>query len=473
MTISDTTPQDKRPILETALAAPTEPNHQIVIQKAMQRGWLTNQAKVPQESTSLPMKTAAVGTGIAEAINPLSIPHGVEILGGGIGRTLADIAYAATHKDSGGVHPLENLAQSEKESITPELSAMGGLKTVAPDFAAALPKNYVTGGEVAGLAGSILFPEQIGKVFEKAGIGAARKALGFNKSLIKQVGGVEEANQAAKRLLKEGTIGAFQNAEEIASKVADTKATAGETIGKVLNAIDDTGQVSIDATALQSSMKGAKISKRFTSDVNTLKDIPALGELKAPLENALATVESIAGGEGTLTLAQAQELKNIFNSAADFAKNTDSAKELLARKMVTIVGDAIDRAVKDSSKISGFEQMSTDYQAAKEIYGAASKVEMSLTDAILRKAGNRSIGPMDAAAVLMGEVAGMKTGHPMGGGLYGLIAKKALEGRGWSTLANAAQLGQASIRPVGLAKAAILPTLSKTGPQTPAGQMTP
>lgn len=155
MPISEQIPQEKKPILEAALAHPDQETSKSILSKATERGWYT--ADVPQQEASVVQKAAGFGMGAAEAYNPLSVPRSIET----IGRALLHPTLTGEYKEDAFGNktiPVENtqdtMAKAESNSVLPDLSVKGLISKIpgTEKFIQGIPQSYETAGGLAALA---------------------------------------------------------------------------------------------------------------------------------------------------------------------------------------------------------------------------------------------------------------------------------------------------------------------------------
>lgn len=186
MPISETIPQEKKPILEAALLHPTNENSKMILDKATKNGWFVPDAD-PSSIPTTAQKAAGFGLGLAESFNPLSIPRSVETIGRALFETKpsrGELSKGAVPIAIPGSTPAQDIAAAETKTILPDLSVKNMVSQIpgTEEFLQGVPSSYEAAG---GLTGLVLGGAKGAKGLFKGSV--AKQALKAEGNVIKDV----------------------------------------------------------------------------------------------------------------------------------------------------------------------------------------------------------------------------------------------------------------------------------------------
>ena len=244
-----------------------------------------------------------------------------------------------------------------------------------------------------------------------------RRALRFNKGLIKRAGGVEKANKIAGTMLDEGVITIGASPATMLEKAETLSSESGKRIGETLKNVGQpattTGALKREiATQLSPGRRGGQYDK-----------------LRATTNEIIQTVGG--HGKGPVSFESAQELKQTLGGPAKFGKLTDGERSEMYRRAYGITRQAIDKGL-DKAVADGLipAEKAAQFIRDKVTYGASEQAINALKDRLAGEAANNIISLRGAIA---GGV-GMATGG-ISKTLGGLGAWEVLRRRGDATAA--------------------------------------
>src|SRR3990167_1848103 len=245
-----------------------------------------------------------------------------------------------------------------------------------------------------------------------------RRALGYNKGLIKRGGGVEEANRVARQMLDEGVITAGASPATMLERAEDLAQTSGQRIGETLKSV---GQPATTTGALK-----REISRQLSPG----RRGGVYDKARATLKEILKTVG--AHGKGPVSFESAQELKGTLQGPAQFGKLTDGERSEMFRRAYGVVRNSIDTGLDDLVK-SGVipQEKATQFLKDKASYGASQQAINALKDKLAGEAANNIISLRGALAG-----AGSIASGNLAGGMAGLGTFELLRRRGESAAAS-------------------------------------
>src|SRR3990167_2622947 len=271
-----------------------------------------------------------------------------------------------------------------------------------------------------------------------------RRALGYNKGLIKRGGGVEEANRVARQMLDEGVITAGASPATMLERAEDLAQTSGQRIGETLASVDKPllttrGLRKEISSQLDPGKKGGEYS-RLRSYV---ADIQRTVRAHAPKSKTTQQLQVEPGGllkmqkvrtrpADELSFESAQELKQTLKGPAQFGKLTDGERSEMFRRAYGVVRKSIDTGLDDLVK-SGVipQEKAAQFLKDKASYGASQQAINALKDKLAGEAANNIISLRGALAG-----AGSIASGNLAGGMAGLGTFELLRRRGESAAAS-------------------------------------
>lgn len=260
-----------------------------------------------------------VPIGVAEAVNPLSLPHNIEALGRGIGITAGKLAVGE------GFHPLDSLAEAEKQTAVPSVGIQekiapairtgvrsfaemvgGNLPNVSETFAQeqerqkALSENpSVQAGETTGEVGTaVLSLAQMAKSAGPAlkgamdklnklkvsqdvlstGIGPQqfKESLDMQRRLLGDLGpelkkALFERPQEIKKLIESGGSNTLDTVNKVRDQLSTNKKVLGEAVGALRNAVTSDSPEVYDPSAITKSIQDLLQGSKFSGGASTLE----------------------------------------------------------------------------------------------------------------------------------------------------------------------------------------------------------
>ena len=229
-----------------------------------------------------------------------------------------------------------------------------------------------------------------------------RRALGYNKGLIKRAGGVEKANKVAGQMLDEGVITPFSSPATMLERAKDISASSGKRIGETLESIN---QPATTTMALKSKVSSQLMPTRQGGQYDKERGI---------VSEIVDTISAHGPGrgkgftmEGPVSFESAQELKQTIGGPAKFGKLTDGERSEMFRRAYGIVREKIDTSLGDLAN-SGLipKEKVAQFLKDKAIYGASQQAIETLKDKLAGDAANNIISLRGT----MGAMAGIATG---------------------------------------------------------------
>jgi len=267
------------------------------------------------------------------------------------------------------------------------------------------------------IVGSLAPAETEAEVLRKPAEAFGRRALGFNKGLIKKAGGVERANKVARQMLDEGVITAGASPSTMLDRAEDLATQSGSRIGETLQNVGQpattTGALKREiATQLSPGRRGGQYDK-----------------LRGYTNEVLETVG--AHGKGPISFESAQELKQTLKGPAQFGKLTDGERAEMYRRSYGIVREAIDTGLDDAvSKGLIPAEKAQQFLRDKAAYGASEQAINALKDKLAGEAANNIVSLRGTIAGVGGMAAG-----DVAGALGSMGAWEVLRRRGDATAA--------------------------------------
>ncbi len=397
------------------------------------------QESVPKESIIDTVSRGAVGfsTGMAEALNPLAIPHSLEVLGraGLMGRMPNRQPGAGLWDSIKG-----NLAQAEKDSVLPRMNidqVASGIRTVArapfsPDekitdifdsemdrqkeFNNMLPAGTKMAGELTGVVGSLglaakdaikLIPG-IGKKASGVANEAAYQALKPQGQYGKKISGSPRAQEIGQQLIEDKIVTAGASFKDILKRVKGKLDEYGQKIGHFAETADK-------ARARDSSVRGVLVDDVIQQVEG--KIIPKLIE-----EGAADTAQTVqswlnnnlksAAPGGEISFAQAQKIKGTLGKTkAKFQSANDTVAGDAFQDVYGVINESIENGIEGALKKFGSAEEIGQFVKAKGSFRNLKDAEKFIEDTVARSANNRmfsltdyltSVGGMGAGAAIAG-----------------------------------------------------------------------
>lgn len=246
-----------------------------------------------------------------------------------------------------------------------------------------------------------------------------RRALGFNKGLIKRAGGIEKANKVARVMLDEGVITPMASPGTMLERAEDIGEQSGKRIGETLRSVES-----------PATTTGA-LKREISSQLSPGRRGGVYDKTRSNINEVLETVG--AHGKGPISFESAQELKQAIKGPAQFGKLTDGERAETFRKAYGIVRQAIDDGL-DKAVSDGIipAEKAAQFIKDKSVYGASEQAINALKDKLAGEAANNLVSLRGAA---MGA-AGVASGNPAMA-LEGLGVWELLRRRGEATGASA------------------------------------
>src|SRR3990167_3957516 len=299
----------------------------------------------------------------------------------------------------------QNSATNKKPSLMQTLGALKDMPTIAPTpFGGGLSQRGLNklGEKVAEKGGAMgypklgafygteisMIPSLLGTLspaktekipaFRGYAESLGRRALGFNKGLIKRAGGVDKANKVAGQMLDQGVITAGASPATMLERAEDLAQTSGQRIGETLKSV---GQPATTTGALK-----REISRQLSPG----RRGGVYDKTRATLKEILKTVG--AHGKGPVSFESAQELKGTLQGPAQFGKLTDGERSEMFRRAYGVVRNSIDTGLDDIVK-SGVipQEKATQFLKDKSSYGASQQAINALKDKLAGEAANNII----------------------------------------------------------------------------------
>lgn len=259
--------------------------------------------------------------------------------------------------------------------------------------------------------------------------GQAWRALSANKAITKEAlervpGGTKGIGR---RLLDDGILGAGEDIEAIAPKIAAKLDEAGEKIGTVLRRADDMGYEGAKVQNILSRMD-EEIGGKFR-DLGELASGP-MGKL----EQAKSAVASVFEGQENASFTKLQQLRRKFDEITKFTA-TDPNNQVLQMAR-GIMEDELEKAGDAAAKKIGGD-FAAEYKAAKLEFQQYKVANKAAENAVTSNAANQALGLGDKMAGAATLAGGLVSGNPLAAvkGLGMAYGAKMLRERGNSALA--------------------------------------
>jgi hypothetical protein len=225
-----------------------------------------------------------------------------------------------------------------------------------------------------------------GKISDKAKDGAqyfAARALGAERGSIKKLG-QDKVDDAAQYALDNGLLTPLGSTDDVIARNAAKQAEGGKAMGKVYDKIDDAGASTFSPTAAADEVE-KELGTFWRSALNKSST--------NQFDNTLEAIRMRAGGStGAIPLNEAQILKEELGKAANWKKASHldiTEKEQIARDAYRIVSKQIDDAVEAGAKALGSDDLLSQLQQGKRLYGNSKSAGVMLENKAAREAGNK------------------------------------------------------------------------------------
>lgn len=325
-----------------------------------------------------------------------------------------EIGFGTAFDVASEMAPWNRVRNATTEPLGEKVAEVGG-KIGLPKTGAALGTAIQIAPDIAA---STQAPEQITSLREPAE-SLGRRALGFNKGLIKKAGGVEKANQVARAMLDEGVISPMASPQTMLERAEDVGESAGKRIGETLGSVD------------QPATTTGALKREISSQLSPGRRGGVYDKMRGNVNEVLKTVGG--HGNGPVDFESAQELKQTLKGPAQFGKMSDGERAETFRRAYGIVRQAIDTGL-DNAVAKGLipKEKAVQFMKDKATYGASEQAINALKDKLAGDAANNIVSLrgslVGAGALATGDV---KTA------LEGIGAWELLRRRGEATGASA------------------------------------
>jgi hypothetical protein len=367
---------------------------------------LPENLQVPPEDMPDSIKPQSFGKRLVAGIKQgaENIPEAVGMIGGGIvGAAAGPVgAVGGAALGAAGMHDIKTKIKDYLEGNQQK----GFVDTAKGDLEAG--KDAAEAEMTGQIGGKVLdvVPGAAGKAADWANQKRnvwTRRALGYRKgALNKYPGAIEEANDISGKMYDAGAIQSpllhpvTSGIEGIQKRVADIKGKAGEAIARIRAMAQESGQSSFNPLEMRDAVKAQLDPLLLDSDKPILDKV-----LNDMLTNAKTTTPELSANspfipeqnvkdfdvnEGVKLVGQLQD-KGAYPKGSVTLDTAAKEKELY-RRAGGMTRDALDSSVENALG----SDASKEYQAAKDMYGTASKAETAVTDKASSEAGNNVIG---------------------------------------------------------------------------------
>ena len=375
---------------------------------------------------------AGVAIGATEAVNPLNIPRGIEILG------------RAALTESGG--PIERLKKAGESAVLPELRIQ---ETIAPGIRAGARgiKSIVT-GESPEFSKKFQEEKEVQKPFqEEVSTAQGATELGFGlyslaslgrqalKSLklsnkLKNVAdqfsfdSLKPLGKAADKIVDQNRATAV-GGELLARKIVTPGASYKTILSRVNKSVDDVGeQVGFYAkTADKAAEANSAVKQLNAADI--VQDIKST--IVTPLSNKASTLDVakevdrwadnflIVHGKKALSFVEAQKEKRLLELAkAKFSKSGDSLSRDAFQNVYRLLNNKIEEGI-DVALKAAHPEMTNGFVAAKESFRNLKDAQSLISKTVSRQSKNRWFSLTDYGSAGTAAIAGtFATGGPSG-----------------------------------------------------------
>lgn len=280
--------------------------------------------------------------------------------------------------------------------------------------------------------------EEVADLLRRFAEGRAFKAAGpMLKDFRQIVGqkGTNRPNEIGRELLDSGAVGAGDDVEAIAEKLAPLRNQAGEQVGMAVEALDNAAVAgAVPTNLLSPAMLAAKAEKELLRPMESFKGPADLPKIRALLRR-IDELRKMPTANQPGTFQAIEKLKQQYDDLINYARQTKApAAEQVSRDLRGVVNAQSERVADAVDPALG-----ALFKGAKRRYELLAPAESMASDRALRDSANRAISPSDYIAGaaehakpkgdgLLGQVAGIGTA----------LAHKYIRERGNSALAVAA-----------------------------------
>ena len=324
--------------------------------------------------------------------------------------------------------------------------AGAGAEKAAEGVLEGRPLGTIAGevGTAAGIGAGGSFAADIGA--EKAAHLATRtgvNALGFLKTQLKNVGGLNRAKKAVDVLIdKTSVIRPWKSATAMERDLITVKNESGEVISGVLEKLDKAGGTTLDPAQIYTNVANTVV-KKYGKTLNKIAgDVPEISKELTVLGDRLGSIN------GNATFKELQYQKQLIGDSINWKESGVGDLGNEAKKiMYYAVSDAIDSGLDGVIGKMGDANMRISFGMAKELYSAASTGLAGVKQQLSRDAANKYLGITDW----------MLLGGGLGAGAFqmpkitmatvvALAAKKVGEKYGAQLVSNLSQMAAASLK---------------------------
>lgn len=231
-------------------------------------------------------------------------------------------------------------------------------------------------------------------------VDAARRALGFQKRMLKTPMAERSAQEAGKVALEKGIIPFFGDPKTMLKRAQDLEASSGSAIGDFLQSQGskfDPNSMIVEFEALKKAM--------VPPAANSIPGQSYYKDIIRQINKAINTVK--AHGDEPITFEQANEIKGIFQQAVNY--NSDAGTQKLGRNIAGTARETVDSELGKVSAASGREKDFQKFQQDKKEYGAASRMQEAIQNKIAGEEGNMLFS-LPSTIVAAGQIA---AGNPL------------------------------------------------------------
>ena len=306
--------------------------------------------------------------------------------------------------------------------------------------------DTATGGALGAVFGKAA--EKFQPMAESAAKSFGRRALGFNKGLLKKVGGIDKAENAVGTLLDEGgVIAPWRSISGMSDKMDVMGEVAGKTIGKTLKSIDEAGIKLVKPTSLIDDLANTEIPGLGKTISEVANDVPEVGREFKTISEILKKRGGESGDLAT-SFEEANYIKRLLGKTINWQESDAAGNvgNMTKKLMYHAINDSVDKSLGEAAGQIGDKALAGEFMKAKELYGAVSTAQKAAKDRITREAGNKMFGLTDWILGAGGVAATLSHGNPMMA-VPLVVGKKLAEKYGAQTASSVANL--ASKIPVG------------------------
>ena len=213
----------------------------------------------------------------------------------------------------------------------------------------------------------------------------AAKSLGAERNTVKSLG-AQNVKNTGRYALEEGLISPLASTDDLIARNKTVQSEAGKQMGDVYKAIDEQQLSTFNPLSVASKLD-EQLAPTMRSPLNR-------GEV-SQFENTLETI--LQKGDKNIPLAEAQELKELLGTAANWKNNINiTPKEQMARDAYKLVRDQIDDAVNTGATKIGSDDLLGKIQDARSLYSSSKSADKLLQNKQAREQGNKIFGLTDA-----------------------------------------------------------------------------